>query len=274
MSECAPGNDNKDSCFSTTSLRKLVKAFNQSLSPSDFHLYRIDENSDRKTLIRELNSKIKRVCKSCGDSQNQWLKDKFIKNLRDNEINNLTFRPSGPNRGRQWLSTVDINKVMYQYQHHYPDYYFMGAVPIDFDDLPYLNIKSLNFGNLQNRGKVRIGIIFNLDEHYKSGSHWVAMYVDLNRNEIYYFDSYGTMPNKRIIRLIRRVRNYLTQRHKKKPTIYVNIIRHQYKNSECGVYCINFILRLLKGESYEKIIEMKTKDDEVNKCRAYYFRKT
>ena len=27
--------------------------------------------------------------------------------------------------------------------------------------------------------------------------------------------------------------------------------RHQFKNSECGVYSINFILRLLEGESFE-----------------------
>ena len=54
--------------------------------------------------------------------------------------------------------------------------------------------------------------------------------------------------------------------------IKFNSIRHQYKNSECGVYSINFILRLLKGESFEHICNNITKDDEVNECRPVYFR--
>ena len=35
--------------------------------------------------------------------------------------------------------------------------------------------------------------------------------------------------------------------------IRYNQTRHQYKNSECGVYSVNFILRLLKGDSFDKI---------------------
>ena len=33
-----------------------------------------------------------------------------------------------------------------------------------------------------------------------------------------------------------------------------NKIRHQYKSSECGVYCINFITKLLEGKTFNQII--------------------
>ena len=46
---------------------------------------------------------------------------------------------------------------------------------------------------------------FNFDEHWKSGSHWVGMYVNLIKNEIYYFDSYGKRPEKRIRKFINRI---------------------------------------------------------------------
>ena len=50
-----------------------------------------------------------------------------------------------------------------------------------------------------------------------------------------------------------------------------NDVRHQYKNSECGVYSVNFILRLLKGETFDEIINIPTNDDKINECRKVYF---
>ena len=56
------------------------------------------------------------------------------------------------------------------------------------------------------KGKYKLGVIFNLDEHYKSGSHWVALYADLNKDQVYFFDSYGKKPEKRIRKLKARER--------------------------------------------------------------------
>ena len=33
----------------------------------------------------------------------------------------------------EWLSTLDINKVMAQYEEAYPKFQYLGANPIDFD---------------------------------------------------------------------------------------------------------------------------------------------
>ena len=46
------------------------------------------------------------------------------------------------------------------------------------------------------------GISFNLDPHYKSGSHWVSLYVHIPKKIIYYFDSNGDKTPKEIKKLI------------------------------------------------------------------------
>ena len=274
-SKCSPLSNklgNTDSCFSTDALIKIANAYNDSImygkNTQQYKKLAINTTTrDRKYYIKEINNRLSNMC----TDEICWLRVNFVKQLNDKEINDLTFLPKGPNVGRKWLSTTDINRVMDQYQHVYANYTFLGAVPIDFDDIPFFNIRNLDFNDMENHNIVYIGVVFNLDEHYKSGSHWVSMFVDFKKDNIYYFDSYGTMPDKRIIRFIKRIKHYIT-RKKRHPDVYVNPIRHQYKNSECGVYSINFILRLLKGESFEHIIQNKTSDDQVNVCRGRYFR--
>ena len=54
--------------------------------------------------------------------------------------------------------------------------------------------------------------------------------------------------------------------------IRYNNIQHQKGDSECGVYSMNFIIRLAKGESFDDIIKNITNDNEMNQCRKVYFR--
>ena len=53
--------------------------------------------------------------------------------------------------------------------------------------------------------------------------------------------------------------------------IRYNKIRHQFKNSECGVYSMNFIIRLLNGQTFTAITQNIIKDDTMNECRKVYF---
>lgn len=260
------------SCFSTEALKKIAQAYNESImygkNTQQYQNLAINtKTNNRAYYIKTINERLKNMC----NDEICWLRLNFVKNLNDKEINDLTFLPVGPDVGRKWLSTTDINNVMEQYQQVYPNYLFLGAVPMDFDDISFFGIKELDYNQLESEGVKYIGIIFNLDEHYKSGSHWVSMFIDFDKDNIYYFDSYGTMPDKRVIRLIKRIKHYILLNNRN-PDVYVNHLRHQFKNSECGVYSINFILRMLKGESYDSIIYSKTTDDQVNLCRQKYFR--
>ncbi len=210
-------------------------------------------------------------------NQHDWIKHKFSSFMEEEDrdhLENHTFRPSGPQGKFDWLSTIDINYALAQYENKYSDFKFLGAVPIDFNDLDYLPFKTLNFDELVNEGKTRIGVVFNLDEHYKGGSHWVSLFFDLAKGQIYFSDSYGTKPEKRIVDFISKIEKYLTSNSTKpisKSDVRFNRIQHQKGNSECGVYSINFILRLLKGKTFDHITRKRVTDEKVNKCRMVYF---
>ena len=294
--KCAPSKKySEKSCFSLDSLVRMADAYNKKINEKKFNGKLIEIKKDKKFLVLELTDRLKDVC----DDQICWLKQDFIKELDDLDAQKNTFRPQGPQGKFTWLNTTNIDEIMSQYEKKYNDFKFFGAVPIDFDELPQYGIRKLNFDNLINQEKKsKLGFVFNFDEHWQNGSHWVSMFVDLIKGQIYYFDSYGTRPKKRIRNLVNRIGKWYHKRNfnesnensdsmtdqsfmnpekpnyieKKNKSIKFNQVRHQFKNSECGVYSINFILRLLKGETFEYICNNITTDDDVNKCRETYFR--
>jgi hypothetical protein len=90
-------------------------------------------------------------------------------------------------------------------------------------------------------------------------------------------------PNKEIKEFMAKIANYLSNSKtytalnilKENNTgdidIRYNTMEHQRGGSECGVYSISFILRLLNGEPFDNIIGVRVADEKVNKCRKYYF---
>ena len=143
-------------------------------------------------------------------TQKDWLEEKFMRGIPDDEKETV-FRPDGPNGRFEWLSTLDINKVLKQYEDKYSDFEFMGAVPIDFDDID-VGIRDINYDEKFNS---KHPIHFKFDQNYP--------------------------------------------------------VEHQYGNTECGVYSINFILRLLKYGDFDRVTKKRITDKQVNKCRLKYF---
>lgn len=274
---CAPGKIFEDgSCIPLIVLVAMAEAYNAEGPEVPIKLYPSFETLNRskykKYLVREFGRRFSGVC----TTQHCWTKQAFVarmkRNLQD-DLHKKTFRPSGPQGKWEWLNTININDVVRQYENKYTDFKFLGAVPIDFDDLPVLKIRDLDLKALMASGKTKIGVVFNLDESYKSGSHWVAMYADLKAGRVYYFDSYGLPPEGRIRKFMRRVATFC-QRDLSLVDVVAehNKIRHQFGGSECGVYSINFILRLLRGDSFQQICESRVPDKVINQCRRVYFK--
>lgn len=285
---CAPSKNYKDgSCFSLKSLKKIAESYNLK-NPNN----KINITDDKEKLVEVLENKLKDKC----NDQTCWIRMDFIKALNDEEIEKNTFRPEGPIKKNEWLSTTDINGVVEQYQQKNKNFLFLGAVPADFEEISVLGIDKLNFDDLQKEGKTKIGMVINLDEHWKSGSHWVALYTDLEKGQIYYFDSFAKKPYKRTRKFINKILKHLYKNKFNKDIkingvieklkdnktinelnnfdIRYNTIQHQFNNSECGVYSINFIVRLVGGESFDDITKNITKDDKMTECRKTYFRNT
>lgn len=190
-----------------------------------------------------------------------------------------------------WLNSDDIANVMKQYQKAYPEFRFIGVVPIDFSAPdPYLyankpdivkkqptklhpDEKCLNdefcridLAAEKQAGRRILGAVFNLDPHNKSGSHWVALAVDLRNDCVYYFDSYGMAPPTQVAKFMR----YLTLQNPKLK-LQSNGRRFQYSDSECGMYSMYFLIRMIAGENFKKFCKSPVPDKEMLRLRNVLF---
>lgn len=268
--KCAPGKSFKDgSCFTLENLIEIGENFNKTFPNKSFQIRR-----DKKYLLRNLTSRMKE--KYDCDNQICWINTSFVKNIKNSDISHFTFRPNGPRGKYDWLSTSDIDKVMTQYESKYKNFKFLGAVPYDFEDLSYLDTYNFNVEKARKEGKTKIGMVVNLDTHDKDGSHWVAFYSDLKSKQVYFFDSFAKQPGSRIKKFAQKFFYEFngggTSNYNSEKNIMYNKTRHQFSNSECGVYSMNFIIRLLHGETFNDITQNITKDTDMNACRKSYFR--
>ena len=127
---------------------------------------------------------------------------------------------------------------------------------------------------MHDSGKHRIGIVFNTDPHDGPGEHWIALMADirpdLENAQITYFDSYAQKPEKQIQILMKRWKDQWDAQgiHPSPTKLMYNKTRHQFKDSECGMYCLYYHYCCLTGTPMDK----KIPDDVVNSFRNLLFR--
>lgn len=202
-----------------------------------------------------------------------------ISSSEKDEIIKKWLRPAQPESWKDdpdaWLDTNNIQDVMKQYEVAHKNFKFFGAVPIDFAAAdPYSNKKQclikeiceIDFDGNALEGKDYIGIVFNLDPHYKSGSHWVASFIDIPKKQYYYFDSYGMRPPNQVYKFMQ----WLTIQEPDL-VLKMNAKRFQKKESECGMFCLYFIIRMLEGESFEDFCRRNPSDELMLEMRKVMF---
>ena len=237
-SNCSPNPNNKDyTCYSDNSLHKMKEYWNARHPRNKI----ISNNS--KEIWNELRKNMSNSC----DRESCWLRSKFMEGKINNELLNYTFAPSSSNiwSSNEWLSSVDIEGVMKQYEKYYKCFEFLGPSPIDFDDhklygeCVWEELCKLNLSNMIKRGKNKIGIILNTDPHYKDGEHWIALFINIKQKYIFYFDSNGNREPKEVLTLIKKLNNQGNSLGIKFDVL-INKLEHQRTNSECGMYCLYF----------------------------------
>lgn len=277
---CSPGRKGP-TCYNLASLNRIAKYWNQ------HHKDKIKLTQNRRTMWNRINEKLKKKPSNCQE-ESCWIEQPFIKSKKDKELSHETFRPSEPKswskNNFQWLSTTNIERVLEQYKHHHPDYLFLGAVPIDFDhkfsdgNCVVNEICNIDLPKLYAKGTRKIGMVFNLDPHDEPGSHWICSFCNLKKGEIYYFDSYGFGAPDEVRKLLKRLAEQgkeldLPSSPKGHPLpIFNNKYRHQFKSSECGIYCIYFIEQCLNEVPFQQITGKRILDDFVHRLRSKYYR--
>jgi len=269
---CSPNPNNKKnySCYSDSSLLKMKKYWNM----------RHPRDKITATKPKEIWMELKRNMSNSCNRESCWLRSKFMQGNTDAELLNYTFAPKAPQKWKvkpdEWLSSLDIESVMKQYEKYYKCFEFLGPSPIDYDhhklygECVWEELCNLNISDQIKRHKNKIGIILNTHPHNKSGEHWISIFINIKKKEIIYFDSNGNKPPSQVVKLMNEIKAQ-GQQLGINFTISENDIEHQETESECGMYCLYFIVEMLKDKDLNYFLENKIDDGEVFKLRKKYF---
>jgi len=243
-----------ETCMTDNIIQKIKSEYN--------HTHRDNpiKSQDPKTILKELRTRLSQC-----SQEDCWLRQIKDTNLRK-KIDKFIFAPKHPREWKynpnEWLSNYDIFNVLTQWEEAYPKFEFIGPTFIDFDS-------PLNDNNSQcverelckfslydqiKAGRKKVAIVFNLDKHTQSGSHWVSLWIDIEDQFIFFFDSAGAKIPKEIARLVSRIKH---QGNKLKTPIrfkfYENYpLEHQYGNTECGMYSLFFIITMLTDRTEDR----------------------
>ena len=170
---------------------------------------------------------------------------------------------------------------------------FLGVYPIDFEGKTgfgtclFAEMCNLDLTVYAKRGIKYVGMVTNLDRHDQDGSHWTALFMCIDPKSpcfgAYYYDSVSNQPPADMKRFMNRIKKQMDEYANNKTSqakfrLDYNKVRHQYGNSECGVFSMAYLIRWIetlkeKPETlFEDIEEIKVTDKEVHKLRNELFR--
>jgi Ulp1 family protease len=271
--QCSPNPKKKDfSCFSDESIHQLRDMWNARHPDTSI------SSNDSREIWTTLKENLKNVC----NKESCWLRQNFVGTDKSKKLMEESFAPQAPKswkkKPNEWLSSMDILRVMKQYEKAYKCFEFMGPSPIDYDtkemygECVWEELCNFNLKEQMDKGKFKIGVTFNLDPHYKGGSHWVSLFINTRKKMIFYFDSAGEKIPSRIMKFVKTV----TAQGK---ALGIDFkfdqnypVEHQYQNTECGIYSIFFIAHMLEDKINEHYLKTHVlKDKYMSKFRKIYF---
>lgn len=259
---CAPNVKNKTihskSCYSPNMIENLKSLYNKRYS-----------NKIIAIKPKQIWNELKKRMKNC-DSESCWLKELAEPNVSA-RIEKQVFAPRKPSswlkNPNEWLTNFDIKHVLHQYENFNQNFEFIGPSFIDFNEKENgtcvdEEVCKFDLSEKMKNKIHKIGIVFNLDKHYMSGSHWVSLFIDVNDRFIFYFDSAGDKTPKEIKALVDNIQNQGEKLGLKLDFHENHPFEHQYGNTECGMYSLYFIISLLTNKVNNKVF--KTKEEKIH----------
>ena len=171
----SPTTKNDFTCYNDETLLKIRELWNSRHPDAKI------DSTESYDIWKNVKNNMKDVC----NNESCWIKKMINDNKTNKEILTYTFAPSSPSEWKknpnEWLSSVDIEKVMKQYEKAYTCFEFIGPSPIDFDtrmmydECVWPELCNFEIEKYIKKGKNKIGVIFNTDPHYKDGSHWISL---------------------------------------------------------------------------------------------------
>jgi hypothetical protein len=253
---CSLTSKGRSSCYTKKHLLQLLKKWNRVYGKNA--PVSIDHRRSSAWLWDRLNEKMSEQCEHefCWQETLGVQTEQFLPSMPSSWKDNRT----------EWLSSMDLSSIMKQYESAYPFFRFIGPVPIDFLDKNTTNgtchSQELCELRLPSPKFPMIGIIFNLDKHNEPGSHWVSMMIHSDKQEMWYYDSQCQAPPPQIYQFASLYPFF---------TLHVNTIRHQYKTTECGMFCIFFLKSCIEKRSFQEFQTFSINDESMNHSRELFF---
>jgi hypothetical protein len=275
---CSPKENKSEatafSCYTKTELQKLRQLWNA----------RHADVSITSTKPEEIHSFLSKQLSGLCENEACWLKQTKLFGSNVSGVGKDSFSPFMPEEWKknpyQWLSSVDINNVMHQYERAYKCFEFIGPSPIDFDkkivsnECVWKELCHFSLMKQMQKRKTKIGMIFNTDPHNESGEHWISMFINIRKGTIFFFDSVGATAPPEVQVLVARI---IRQGQMLRPPIRFKYdenypVEHQYKTSECGIYSLFFIIHLLEDKVSENYFKTHVlKDEYMHQFRNKFF---
>lgn len=137
----------------------------------------------------------------------------------------MTKKPNAP------LYDDELEAILSPYR------YFKGVVMSD-------ELKGL-LQDMKRHQETRAGLVMNLEKSSQGGSHWVAIYIDLNASEIDYYDSFGRVPPPPTMAQL------VSFARPKRIRVRYNTEVHQTRLSHrCGYHVVRFLIEMFKTGNF------------------------
>lgn len=271
---CSPENkDKKYTCFSDEDLHKLREMWNARHPDAKI------VTNDSKEIWTSLKQFYGRTC----NKESCWVKQIAKGTKMEDELMD-SFSPEMPPEWKknptEWLSSLDINDVMKQYEQEYKCFDFIGPSPIDYDtqklygECVWEELCHFSLADQIKKDKTKIGIIFNTDPHYKGGSHWISLFINIKKGRIFFFDSAGDKIPDQVMKFVNMVTE---QGHRLQTRVDFHFDQnhpndHQQNTYSCGVYSLFFLVHMLEDKVTENYLKThQFKDEYIESFRKIYF---
>ena len=273
---CSPKDKNEVkeyTCYTDANLQKMRNMWNAR------HPDKKITTNDSKEIWQLLKNYYSKIC----NKESCWVRQMAKGTKMEKELLE-SFSPASPvewkKNPNEWLSSIDIIEVMNQYEKSFKCFDFLGPSPIDYDthklygECVWEELCHFSLADQIKKGKNKIGIIFNTDPHDKDGEHWISLFINIKKGTIFFFDSAGDKAPSQVMKFVKMV----TEQGKKleEPIDFKfdenYPVEHQYKNTECGVYSIYFIIHMLEDKITGHYLKTHVlKDKYMEQFRKIYY---
>lgn len=271
---------NTYSCFSNESLVRIAKTINES-SPNTIPHDIIDVGSSKNKRVKLISHIRKALRPKCKEDLPHH-EDSCAIQVLDVDLGDDIYAipPPAPNNklihNKPW-STSEVDHAMRYIEKKFTNFMFLTPAPMDFDSKSKTGqcliseLCSFNIQDVLRKGKRCFGTLFNTHPSYRPGGHWICLFCCLYSGRVCFYDSYGFLPEKEIIRFMKRIKTQYEDTFHKPLNMLYNDYQNQHKNVECGTFCIMFLSEMARHGDMEKAIRYIKDDDRVRELRTDIF---